>query len=262
MKSRLVIIVTLLAITSTTAHANPVGEKKRKTRTIAILGGGLLYATSELAVKDQLSPDHCRWCEPPNLDATIRDKLVWSDVALAHKLSNLTGYAGAPVLAVGLLVIASSDVQDSRLMTLADDVIPVAESAVYTQLLTQIVKFSVGRQRPYAHFTTDFTPGNDDNLSFISGHSSLTFSIAVSAGMVAHRRGYKLEPVIWASGLTLAALTAYLRIAADRHYFTDVLAGSAVGVAGGYLIPRLTGSLPDRVAIVPSGNGLTVVGSF
>jgi membrane-associated phospholipid phosphatase len=261
-KSRLVTIAALLAISSTTVHADPVVEKKRTTRLLALLGGSLLYATSELAVKDQLSPDHCRWCEPPNVDATVRDKLVWEDTALARNLSNVSGYAAAPVVAAGLLVIASTDVREDRVRTLVDDAIPIAESVVYTQLVTQIVKFSVGRQRPYAHFTTGFTPGNEDNLSFISGHSSLAFSIAVSSGMVAHRRGYELEPVIWVSGLSLAALTAYLRIAADRHYLTDVVAGSVVGAAGGYLIPRITGSLPDRVVIVPSRNGLSVVGSF
>jgi membrane-associated phospholipid phosphatase len=39
--------------------------------------------------------------------------------------------------------------------------------------------------------------------------------------------------------LTLAATTATLRMIADKHYFTDVLVGAAVGSAAGFLVPHL-----------------------
>ena len=42
---------------------------------------------------------------------------------------------------------------------------------------------------------------------------------------------------MWATGLTFAAATAYLRVAADKHYFTDVLASAAIGVAVGWAVP-------------------------
>jgi membrane-associated phospholipid phosphatase len=144
-------------------------------------------------------------------------------------------------------------------------VIPILESVAYTQLVVQIAKWSFGRQRPYIHYgveapTGDTHAAQDANLSFFSGHSALTFSLAVSSGVVAQRRGYRIAPVIWASGLALAATTAYLRIAADRHYFTDVLVGSTVGIAGGLLVPRLTGSLPVHVTIEP--RGVALAGTF
>ena len=68
--------------------------------------------------------------------------------------------------------------------------------------------------------------------------------------------------MIWGAGLGLAVTTAYLRIAADRHYATDVLAGSAFGIAAGIAIPWLGGSLPPRVGLVPTTNGLGLVGQF
>jgi len=257
------IIATLVALSCTTAHAEPVVEQRRTTRLLAITAGGLVYAASELLVKDELAPDRCRWCTPPGIDESVRNSLVWDRAGRAGLISNFTGYAALPAVSGALLVLASNDVSDARALRLVDDAIPIAEAVVYTQLLTQILKFSVGRQRPFARFATEpFTPANEDNLSFFSGHSSLVFSIAVSSGMVAHRRGYTLEPVIWATGLSLAAATAYLRIAADRHYLTDVLVGSAIGAAGGYLIPRLTGSLPGGISVVPSGNGAAIVGRF
>ena len=46
-------------------------------------------------------------------------------------------------------------------------------------------------------------------------------------------------PFSWAAGLPLAALTGYLRIAADRHYLSDVLVGAGAGTLFGTLVPRL-----------------------
>jgi hypothetical protein len=62
--------------------------------------------------------------------------------------------------------------------------------------------------------------------------------------------------------MTLATATAYLRIAADKHYLSDVVAGAALGAIGGMLIPVATGSLPRGVDVVPTGNGVAVAGRF
>src|SRR6059058_3168029 len=72
-----------------------------------------------------------------------------------------------------------------------------------------------------------------DNLSFFSGHATLAFALATSAGTVASMRHHRLAPVMWAVGLLLATTGGYLRIAADRHYATDVLTGALVGSAVG-----------------------------
>jgi membrane-associated phospholipid phosphatase len=105
-------------------------------------------------------------------------------------------------------------------------------------------------------------PSNEDNLSFLSGHTSLAFSVAISAGMVAHRRHYRYEGAIWASGIAFSTLTAYLRVAADKHYFTDVTSGAALGIAAGLFIPQLTDSLPLELAVVPTANGVAITGAF
>ena len=61
----------------------------------------------------------------------------------------------------------------------------------------------------------------------------------VSAGTIASRRGSRHAPWIWAGGLAFAGSTGYLRIAADRHFLTDVLVGASVGAAAGLVLPRL-----------------------
>ena len=52
-------------------------------------------------------------------------------------------------------------------------------------------------------------------------------------------RNYRLAPLIWAEGLAVAATTGYLRIAADKHYFSDVLSGALIGSAVGFMVPYL-----------------------
>jgi len=64
------------------------------------------------------------------------------------------------------------------------------------------------------------------------------------------------------SGVPLAAATGYFRIAADRHYLTDVLAGAGVGLAIGYGVPALNSPRSaKRPTITPSlllhGGGVT-----
>jgi membrane-associated phospholipid phosphatase len=73
-------------------------------------------------------------------------------------------------------------------------------------------------------------------------------------------RGYKVAPYIWGIGLPLAATTAYLRIAADKHYTTDVIAGSLIGATAGLLIPRLTLTKKLPFEVSPTGSGLSISG--
>lgn len=256
-------VLLVVVVAPLTAEAETKADRQRVKRLVAIGIGGLTYAATETVFKDALAADDCRWCTPGSFDTKIRNNLVWDDIDDAHQASNLTGYVSAPLVAAGLLLYSSRHLDQGRWTRYVDDLIPVLETIAYSQLLVQVVKFSAGRERPFVHFATaPIRPDPDQNMSFFSGHSTLTFSIAVSAGMVAHRRGYGSEPVIWGAGLGLAATTAYLRIAADKHYATDVLVGTGFGVLAGFVLPPLLGSLPDEVSVVPTSNGLSLAGTF
>lgn len=120
------------------------------------------------------------------------------------------------------------------------DLLLVLEAAGIAVDLNQVAKFAVGRQRPFVRYgDPDRARDPDDNLSFYSSHTGLAFSLAASAGTVSSLRGYRCAPWVWAVGMSLAALTAYLRVASDEHYLTDVVAGAAVGTAVGIAVPRL-----------------------
>ena len=96
-------------------------------------------------------------------------------------------------------------------------------------------------------------------------HSTFAFALAVSGGTVASMRRYRLAPLVWGAGLTLAAASAYLRIAADRHYATDVTVGAVMGSLTGFAVPYLFHN-PRRVMVAPApldhGAALAVRGVF
>lgn len=241
-------------------------------RRIAHLGvlalTGIGYVASETVLKPVWAAKACEWCNPPGIDTSVRDALKWNDIKLAARIADLDGYVLAPLFGLGSIWLSSIDDHgnDGRIARWLDDGIPIVEALTFAQLAVQTFKFTSARQRPFVHFADPSRAHEtDDNMSFISGHSALPFSVATAAGMVAHRRGYQLEPVIWAVGFTLAGSTAYLRIAADKHYFTDVLAGSVVGTAFGVAVPLLLHSgvlRRHQLNVSPTGNGMMLSGTF
>ena len=229
---------------------------------------GLGYAASETVLKPVWAAKNCDWCDPPVIDNSVRDALKWNDIKLAARIADIDGYLMAPLFGLGSVWLSSITDRgnDKPIARWLDDGIPIVEALTFAQLAVQAIKFTTARQRPFVHVAA---PGRatdtDDNMSFISGHAALAFSVATAAGMVAHRRGYQLEPVIWAVGFTLAGSTAYLRIAADKHYFTDVLAGSLVGSAFGVAVPLLLHSgvlRRHQLNVAPTGNGVMLSGTL
>jgi membrane-associated phospholipid phosphatase len=255
----------LLATLPATAHADDgdPSDRERAMHAGLIAGMAGTYLVVEFAFGSDLSPKQCRWCNPDGFDVSARNALKWQNTSLANNLSTATGYVGTPVLMSGLLVAGGWGRGGRRHF---DDVAPVFESALAAGLLQHISKFSVGRQRPYAHYAAPGTlvPTEEDNVSFWSGHTTLAFSLAVSAGSVASTRGYRIAPFVWVTGLSLAAATGYLRIAADKHYAVDVLTGAAMGSLVGYVWPRVVTRYlhRDSLTVAPTPSGIAVLGRF
>jgi hypothetical protein len=234
-------VLALAAWLGGSAHASP-DERTDRSRylyqPIPIAAGGTIYLVLELGLKDEITPTECRWCRANALDTSIRNALVWNLVKGPDQLSNLTGYVGNPTLAIAGLFLSNLDADDNR--EWYDDAIPVLQAGIATGIVNQTVKVIFGRRRPYAEFKgTSTRAANDVNTSFFSGHTALAFAMTTSSGTVATLRGYRSAPFIWAGGFVLATATGYFRLAADAHYFTDVLVGGIVGSAIGVAVPLL-----------------------
>ncbi len=211
-------------------------------RTALIAGvGWSAYALSEV-FKADLAPESCRWCATNDFDDAVRDGLVWDDRASAKTASDVLGFALAPALAIGLGAFAAR--ADGQLDNVPEDALIVAEATAIAMDLNQLVKLAAGRERPFVRALDpadkELVPNRaDSNLSFYSGHTTFTTALAASAGTVATMRGYRWAPLVWGVGLPIAATAGYLRIAADRHYASDVIVGGLIGGAVGVAVPLL-----------------------
>ncbi len=189
------------------------------------------------AFQKDLAPAGCRWCDVNGFDAWGHRNLKWGKTGQANMASHVTAYALAPMAAFGMAALAAH--QSGDLSLFIGDALIIAEATTISALVSQVVKISAGRQRPDVHYGAVPATSPTQNTSFYSGHTNFAFALAVSSGTVASMRGYELAPWIWGTGMAVAVTTGYLRVAADRHYLTDVIAGAAIGSAFGFAIPYL-----------------------
>lgn len=159
-------------------------------------------------------------------------------------------------------------------------------SFAYSGFLAILPERVFGRERPFfrecaADPTYDPDCGAGEiktHVSFPSGH---TIMASTGAGLIcAHHLNLPLYGGGWpdtlacGTAITLAAFQGFLRITADRHYATDVIAFSLVGFSSGYLLPTLlhyrnkntnkNTKSPPRVSVAPyasdTGGGLIASG--
>ncbi len=217
------------------------------------IAGGVTVSALSLAYaievgKPWIAPPLCRFCDRGKdgashlngVDRGVRKALVWKSPVLAARISDVTGLVLAPGIALGSIAVAEG--ADHAGAAFPVDALVIAEASAISIAATQVLKVLVARTRPFAHARDldERAPkplSNDEHLSFPSGHTSIAMSVACASGTVASMRRYSLAPAVWSVGIPLALLTGWLRIGADRHYFTDVVAGALLGAASGVLVP-------------------------
>ena len=227
--------------------------------------GGVWWIASEM-LKADLVPEKCRWCYRAEdgkdllnpYDGWIRKRLLWKSTSSADTVSSVIGFFVEPATMMGLTAV--SEANERAIGRFPVDALLITEATVIAADLNQIAKYAFARERPFVHYLprapdtiralTD-SP-SDDNLSFFSGHTTLAFAIATAAGTVNTLRGYRLAPLVWGAGLTMAGSVGYLRIAADKHYFSDVMTGAVVGSIIGIGVPLVFHSVASSASTNPN----------
>ena len=140
----------------------------------------------------------------------------------------------------------------------------LTESVLYSGFVVGVLKYTVGRARPYNNegpadfFDYTFT---ENNVSFPSGHTATAFAIST----VLSQRINNTFATIGLYGL--ASLTAYQRIYDDKHWFSDVFIGAAIGYFIGNSIvnseeSRTSNDFLSNMTVMPSisssGAGLSL----
>lgn len=117
---------------------------------------------------------------------------------------------------------------------LADGLL-IGRAATVTGAVNETIKFLTPRERPFA-FADPRAEGWDRYGSFFSNHTSAAAAMAATTSFIAQARG--ASPWLAVPLFALASFVGYLRIAGDKHYFTDVIAGAAFGTATGAFFTR------------------------
>jgi membrane-associated phospholipid phosphatase len=199
-----------------------------------------------------LTSSGCLLCEPIGLDWQARDHLRLGFARDARGARLWSGVLASYVLPGGaLLASGAAAFRAGRSRTFAEDAVVVVQATLIAADLNALAKGLVGRERP-----------GGGGGSFYSSHTSRAFALATAAATVATLRGRESAPWLWAGGLTLATGVAYLRVAGDAHWLTDVAAGAAIGGAIGFAVPWLfhrsvRGS--HRFDLRPAPGGLALV---
>jgi undecaprenyl-diphosphatase len=101
----------------------------------------------------------------------------------------------------------------------------LAESLVITAAITEVMKVTINRDRPFIKYPLDIFPNQIDETgkSMPSGHTAFAFTTATSI-YLAYPKWYVALPAF-----TWATAVGYSRMYLGQHYPSDVLMGAIVG---------------------------------
>jgi len=237
------------------------------------LGAGLVAV--QFGTPDPTEP---KWTGVGGFDNWVRDGLRLSSEggrAAAATTSDVLVYTLTALPFLNAFLVAGleherMDVAWRLLVLDAETLLTVTIAAISIQRIT-------ARQRPYVlACQSDPSPpecsGGGKFASFPSAHTSVVF--AAVALECFHHGFLDTSHTGWGAAacpvtVVAATVTGVLRIMADRHWATDVIAGAILGGGLGYAIPALhlafgNGSTPVVVTPAVSSTylGATIAGRF
>ena len=189
-------------------------------KSILIITGCFLFTNFSVAQNwevnwlNNINPDH------PNSNFQINVSKSVYPLSLATPLT---------MLSVGLIKKDKSLQQKS---------FKIIGSLLINTAITQGLKYTINRQRPYDAYQSLIHPYNiETDPSFPSGHTSTAFALATSLSLQ-YKKWYVVVPAFaWATSV------GYSRLYLGEHYPTDVFAGAAIGIGSAYLSNWLTKKL-------------------
>lgn len=177
------------------------------------------------------------------LDNSIRVVMKRNHSSSMDNITNIGEKLGATQYGLalsGVLYLGGQFTQESELRKTG---LMLAEAIFLNGITTEVLKIVIGRSRPYGNdgnFDLDFFKINDEDNSLPSGHTSTAFTIVT---VLSQRIDNTFASIALYS---FAGLTAVQRIYADRHWFSDVVLGAALGTVVGLKVVRLNSGYEDQ----------------
>ncbi len=207
------------------------------------LGLGAYSLVSEVVASHLDGPACGPLCDPGGVNALDRG-VIGNRSALAADLSDAGFISGIalPHLLGALDRLVSGG--GGGLRGYAEDSLLLLQALSANFLVANLVKLAVRRPRPYAYdpaVPEETRLGAEASLSFYSGHSSTAFAMATAYALIYQARHPESPSrfAVFAGGYLLASGVALCRVAAGKHFWTDVLAGAAAGSLVGWLVVEL-----------------------
>lgn len=202
----------------------PAYREGWKPWSVAVGAGGLALLPAVLHLPRGPAP--CVPCDPNRLGGIDR----WVVKLDSHGAATASNVLVFGVVGGGLL---ASETRGNAAM--------MANAVAFTQVTTEWTKVLVHRSRPVMY--TAQAPGvagdRDNRRSFPSAHTATAFAVATSYAVMAHRQhlphATRNEILLY----TGAAGVGAMRVAAGRHFVTDVLGGAVLGAAVGWVTARV-----------------------
>src|SRR5882672_161820 len=253
----------------------PAGWRRVGTEETWAIGG---LSAASLALRLFLNaPDQPRWDSTILFDESARNALRASSESGRSRAASFSNAAyvltAVPFMVDAMFVTWLGHGQMDAAVQLA--LIDI-ETLAITTLMTTALQRAVGRARPFLRECASNPNSDSDcagsannrNSSFISGHASLAFSAATTLCVQHSRLSLygSADPVVCPAALTIAAGSSLLRVVADRHWISDVIAGAVLGSAVGYVVSavhlRENGSAPAGLTMGERGNSLVYWRAF
>jgi membrane-associated phospholipid phosphatase len=116
---------------------------------------------------------------------------------------------------------------------------------IVSTLVTHLLKFSIGRARPFvgegAAKFAPFLANGGEYASFPSGHTQYAFVLATLWCLYWPKMRW--VAMLW------APIVAFERLYSEKHFLSDVLAGAAIGVVTTLFIVKLLGPNYYRMSV-------------
>jgi hypothetical protein len=174
-------------------------------------------------------------------DDDVRDHFVGNDGFDSKDTKDAEDALPAAVLLAGTWMLAGLSDSQGGWRELGS----MLEASAFTAVSTEVLKFSLGRQRPNETADPDDWFASGD--SFPSMHSSLAFAIGTVFAESGNDRYRWIRRTL---GYGVAGATAYARLDHNAHWASDVLAGAALGLSTArFTLNRREGSASEGTSV-------------
>jgi membrane-associated phospholipid phosphatase len=173
-------------------------------------------------------------------DDNVNEALVGNDTAEnIFKAGEILGELGT-LLGSASVVYAVGRIKDQpKVSHLGMDLI---EALAMAEALTQTLKYTTRRERP---------DGSGKN-SFPSGHAADTFAFATALERHLNWK-YSIPAYVFSSYVAIS------RLPANRHWLSDAVFGSAVGIIAGRTVTSHEAERPFPVAVIAVPGGMAIM---